>query len=306
VIVADLPESGLVQRLEQGRLFLGTGPFISRIRTSIASVQSGIALLYAGFPVYDDAPFADFHVALARPRNPRRWYRAQVNFQFDGWTPFKPLPLSQAFAMFEWGMNWCVVNHAHRYLVLHAAVVEKNGRAMIMPAPPGSGKSTLCAALVASGWRLLSDELAIISPETTSLVPLPRPVGLKNQSIDLIRQRHPEIPVGKEAWDTAKGTVAHMQPPLASVSGQGEEAMPAWILFPKYTAGHSLELETYSKAQSLLRLIENAFNFTVLGLRAFDTLSRVVDCSDCFTLEYSNLNDAIARLDALEIPEPCR
>jgi predicted ATPase len=30
---------------------------------------------------------------------------------------------------------------------------------VILPAPPGSGKSTLCAALVTRGWRLLSDEL---------------------------------------------------------------------------------------------------------------------------------------------------
>jgi len=305
VIVSDLSTAGVSRRLGKGQLFLRTGPFISRIQTSIASIQSGIALLYAGFPVYDDAPFADFHVALERPPNLRRWFRPQVTFKFDGWAPFKPLPLNQAFAMFEWGMNWCVVNHAHRYLVLHAAVVERNGCAMIMPAPPGSGKSTLCAALVSSGWRLLSDELAVISLATAGLVPLPRPVGLKNQSIHVIHQRYPDATIGKAAHDTTKGTVAHMQPPAESIARQQEEARPAWVLFPKYTPGHALELQRYSKAQSLLKLVENAFNFTVLGKQAFDCLGQVIDDSDCFTLEYSSLDEAVSQLNALEIPAPC-
>jgi predicted ATPase len=33
-------------------------------------------------------------------------------------------------------------------------VVERDGHALILPAMPGSGKSTLTAALVQRGWRL--------------------------------------------------------------------------------------------------------------------------------------------------------
>ena len=299
--VSDLDDADLARRLRQGCLFLETGPFISRIQTSIESVQAGIALLYAGFPVHDNAPFADFHVALTRPAGLRRWFRPQVNFLFDGWTPFKPLPLEQAFAMFEWGMNWCVVNHAHKYLVLHAAVVEKGGRALIMPAPPGAGKSTLCAALVASGWRLLSDELAIISPDSGQLLPLPRPVGLKNASIEVIRTRYPDIAIGQEALDTAKGTVAHMKPPGDSVASQQLMAMPGWVLFPRYREGSALVLEPFSRAATLSRLVGNAFNFTVLGRPAFECLSRLVDDSGCYSLEYSSLDEALERLDKLEV-----
>ena len=66
-----------------------------------------------------------------------------------------------------------------RYLIIHAAVVERNGFALLLPAPPGSGKSTLCAGLIHHGWRLLSDELALIDPETATLQAIPRPVSLK-------------------------------------------------------------------------------------------------------------------------------
>jgi hypothetical protein len=43
-------------------------------------------------------------------------------------------------------------------------VLERGGRALLLPAPSGSGKSTLCAGLAFNGWRLLSDELALLDP----------------------------------------------------------------------------------------------------------------------------------------------
>lgn len=58
----------------------------------------------------------------------------------------------------------------------------------IVPAPLDSAKRTLCAALVGKGWRLLSDELALVRLDTGELVPLPRPISLKNASINIIRR----------------------------------------------------------------------------------------------------------------------
>lgn len=90
------------------------------------------------------------------------------------------MPVGHAFPQLEWAMNWCISTQANFYLLLHSAVIERNGFAAIMPAPPGSGKSTLCAALINRGWRLLSDELALISLHDQNIYPLARPVGLKN------------------------------------------------------------------------------------------------------------------------------
>lgn len=73
--------------------------------------------------------------------------------------------------MFEWGLNWVVAQNAHQFLVIHAAVVERHGRALIFPGAPGSGKSTLCAALLSRGWRLLSDEMALISRQNGEVTP---------------------------------------------------------------------------------------------------------------------------------------
>ena len=128
------------------------------------------------------------------------------------------------------------VTQAHHYLILHAAVVEKNGLAAILPAPPGSGKSTLTAGLVLSGWRLLSDELTLIERKTGLIQPLPRPMSLKNQSIEVIRQFQPgRLPQpGLARHGQGHGRLCGLRGQCASPARNGT---PGWVIFPKWVAG---------------------------------------------------------------------
>ena len=272
---------------------LQTGAFVVSLQTSIPSVAEAVKLLYADYPLLESGGFADFHVRLAQPAGIRRWYRRQVKFYYDGRSHFKPLPLDQAFPMFEWGLNWCVSGLAHSYLIIHAAVIEKNGKAVILPAPPGSGKSTLCAALVSRGWRLLSDELAMIRLNDGKLVPLPRPISLKNASIKIMREYAPQSIMSRAVVDTTKGMVSHMKVPSDSVARSDELAQPAWIVFPKYTADASVRLKPIPQARAFMRVAENAFNYSQLGEKGFDVLAGVIDQTLSYDFTYSKLDDAI-------------
>ena len=213
--------------------------------------------------------------------------------------PFQPLPLDQAFPMFEWAMNWCVSSQANSWLVIHAAVIEKDGLAAILPAPPGSGKSTLCAALVNRGWRLLSDELTLVRLDDGKIDPLPRPVSLKNASIGIIRDYAPAAAFTRPVADTVKGTVAHMRASSDSVARAGQAAAPAWIVFPKWQAGAAAELTPVPQARAHMRLAENAFNYSLLGETGFHTVARLVDEVRTFDFHYSVLDDAIAVFERL-------
>ena len=280
-------------------LYFSVGPFIVCLHTSIPSVIEGVALLYGDYPIAETSAFADYHITLQATAGVRRWYRPQVNFLFDGYKPFKPLPLSQSMPSFEWGLNWCIANNAHQYLIIHAAVVEKNGRAVILPAPPGSGKSTLCAALVNRGWRLFSDELALISMKNGNLVPIPRPVNLKNDSIEIIKSFAPDAVFSQKVRDTNKGTVSLMKAPGESAQRSTEVARAAWVVFPRYLAGADATLTSKPKAQACMALAQNAFNYNVLGAQGFKVLSSVVDASDCYEFGYSQLDEAIEVFDGL-------
>jgi hypothetical protein len=259
-------------------------------------VAEGIFLLYAEHLVEDG--FADFHVRVARPAGLRRWVQPQVVFQFDGRPPFLPLPGDQGFPILEWGLNWCVSAHCHQYLVLHAAVLERSGAALVLPAPPGSGKSTLCAGLVSRGWRLLSDELALLSPASGEIVPLARPISLKNASIELIGRFAPREFIGAPVHDTLKGSVAHMKPPKESVRRESETAPPRWIVKPRYVAGAPAQLQPLPKARAFMQLVDSAFNYQFHGVQGFDLLGRVVESCECYEFEYADLEEAVRTFDA--------
>ncbi|MEQ1601214.1 MAG: HprK-related kinase A [Methylophilaceae bacterium] len=289
-------------QLKQSGIFIQTGPFITHLQTAIAGVAQGVGLLYTDFSLLEQTDYADFHVSLERPHNLRRWFKPQVLFRFDNSPPFKPLPLDQALPMLEWGLNWCVSSHANRYLIIHAAVIEKDGYAAILPAPPGSGKSTLCAALVNRGWRLLSDELTLVRVDDGKLIPLPRPVSLKNQSIDVIQHYAPGAIFSPKVHDTIKGTVALMRPPTASVERALEPAQIAWVIFPKYQAGASTRLQLLPKSRTFMRVADNAFNYSLLGATGFETLSNLIGAAECYDFTYSVLDEAIATFAALKPP----
>lgn len=299
MMLSDLSSTDIRNRLRAQGLVVRTGPFNFRILSSIDSIADGLALLYADYPVVADHEFVDFTVRLVQSGGLRKWWRPQVRFAYDGAQPFVPMPVDHAFPLLEWAMNWCISTQAHQYLALHAAVLERNGHAVIMPAPPGSGKSTLCAGLVSRGWRLLSDELTLISPVDGVIVPLGRPISLKNHSLDVIRKFAPGAVLNQVTHDTSKGSVSHMKVPADHVGRLDQRAKPRWVIFPKYDPGATAQLTARSKANSMLELGRNAFNYTVFGLTGFELLADVISACDCYDFRYSQLEDAISAFDQL-------
>lgn len=280
---------------------LSIPPFDIKLETDIDTVMSSITVLYqqATDTCQDGNSFYDFHIRISSPTCIRKFLKPQAQFFIDGRTPFNPLPLSQAYPFFEWGLNWCIATHVYQYLLLHAAVVEKNNKALILPGQPGAGKSTLCAALVNSGWRLLSDEMAVIDPDTLELIPVVRPVSLKNESIDIIADLFPSVEIGQRFFDTAKGTVAHMKPPSESIRDNRLRSRINWIVFPQFYPERGKELRRKAKGETVLELAKNSFNYAVLGGKAFDMLCDMVEFSQCFTFEYGRLEEALMVFDSL-------
>ncbi len=297
--VSDLTEGELSRRLNDEGLRLRTGPVVTNLRSPLAEVRRGVRLHYANHPVEATDGFADFHISIERPRTLRRWVQAQVVFRFDDMAPFAPLPGDQGFPMLEWGMNWCVSSHCHQYLCIHSAVLEREGGALMLPAPSGSGKSTLCAGLAFRGWRLLSDELTLIDSRSGEVAPLPRPISLKNASIDVIRRFAPDAAFGAVVTETTKGSVAHVRPPVEAVRRADETAMLRWIVLPRYVAGARASLTPLPKARAFMHIVENAFNYHVHGRRGFDLLAGVIDECDAYEFVYGDLEEAVLLLNGL-------
>jgi len=291
--IASLSKRQLQQAIKKG-LDFRVGQFNVRLISPIEELVPHIQHLYGAYDLLANESFIDFHVQIRAPSILRRYIRPQVSFFLDGYAPFKPLPYLQASALFEWGLNWCIASHANEYLIIHAAVVERNGQAFIFPGTPGSGKSTLCAALVSNGWRLLSDEMTLLSTHDGKIYPVPRPISLKNQSIEVIKKRSPELVFGQIVNDTAKGTVGHLIPPELSVQLGSNPALAEKLIFPKYKQGAETQLTPLSKSKALLRAAGDCFNYNILGVQGFDSLAELIEQCACYEFHYSNLDEALA------------
>lgn len=298
MLIGEFDTAELGQRLRSGGLGLRLYPFTVRVSSRIGALASTLHQMYARFPLVD-AGFADFHVTVRR----RRWFKRQAVFELDGYRPFLPLPADQVFPLFEWGLNWCIVHHVQDFLILHAAVLERDGAALILPGPPGAGKSTLTAGLACAGWRLLSDELTLLRLDDGAVQGMARPISLKNESIPLVRELAPEAIFSPVAHDTAKGTVCHLAPPASALASVGRTATPRWFVLPRFQAGAEARLEALGRAQAFMAAADFALNYSVLGAAGFDLLTSTIDRCEPYSLTFGSLAQAVAILSDLTISE---
>ncbi|MDP3086365.1 MAG: HprK-related kinase A [Rubrivivax sp.] len=277
-------------------------PFRVRLRSPLAEVWRHVDLFYPGADSDAVDIFVDFDVEISHGDGIRRLWRRQARFLLDGAEPFFPLPAEQAAPMFEWGLNWCVAQRPLGYLVLHAAVVERDGAALMLPGFPGAGKSTLCAALtLIDRWRLFSDELAILDPADGLLLPHPRPICVKNDSIDLVAA-FPGSCVGPVYQDTRKGTIAHLACAPQARERAAERARVAWIVFPRFVAGGPLQVERISRVEAFAWISEQSFNKERMGEAGFKGLCDVLDTAECFELSYGSTADALEGIERICSP----
>lgn len=300
--INDLSSAEVAARLRGPGFDLRTGPFVSRVRSPFAELAEAIRLLYADLPVEPDREFADFHLNVRPAGSLWQRLRRRVMLFQDGDMASAVYSRQAALAMLEWGLNACIYNRAHQYVIIHAAVLERDGRALLLSAPPSSGKSTLCTALTFRGWRLLSDELALLRPADGMVAGLARPICLKNESIPLIQTFAPGAVVGPVCRGTHKGRIAHVRPPAESVARVDEPARPAWVLFVRYQAQAAAALTPVRRAPALLRLEEQSFNYSVIDDRSFTVLADMVEQCESYEFTYGDLDEAVSHLDNLGSP----
>ena len=256
-------------------------------RAPIAALET----LYAGYPVPD---VADFTVRLEATKPWRRWVRPSVAIGGDYVLPeAAPLALAHGLLAAEMGMNLQMALGQRRYLLLHAASLERDGKALILTGESGSGKSTLAALLGDRGWRLMGDEFALVDPADGRLHPFPRAVSLKNQSIALF----PDDRLGPLLRATPKGDIRHFRPNAAAIARMDEPAPPALILFPRY--GHETAERPMGASEVFVRLTQASTNYVSLGERGFDALTGLVTRTPSRAIDFDSADAAFALVDRL-------
>lgn len=297
--VAEFGEQEFAERLRREGVGFRIGPFNTHLEVGVPDITPALNALYADYPLVPSQSVFSVRARLRPCRARPRVYRRMVRFTVDRRRPHEDMPREQALPVLEWGLNLVIALRFHCFLMLHSAVLERNGIALLLPAAPGHGKTTLCAALSHAGWRTLSDEFGLIRPGTKEMIPLPRPMALKNESIDVIRDFAPDAFIGPATANTRKGTVAHLRPTGESIARQDETAPARLIVFPRWNPDGEFNLEPISRGEGFMLLATNAFNYELLGEDGFNTVKALISGASCYRLGYSNLRDAILTLTRL-------
>jgi hypothetical protein len=149
------------------------------------------------------------------------------------------------------------------------------------------------------GWRLLTDELTLIDTETLSVIPIARPISLKNESIGVIQRFAREAVFGPLSPNTVKGTIRHVRPPPESVVRLNQPSKLAWCVFPSFRAQGGLTARGAPRGQAFMRIAASSVNYAMLGERGFSALSEIMDGLKCHDFEYSDLKEAVGWFNEL-------
>jgi hypothetical protein len=94
--------------------------------------------------------------------------------------------LGAALRALEYAICSRVLAYRSDLIVLHGATLLRSGLLTLVLGRSGAGKTTLAIALTTHGFRLLSDDIALLDPASNQLLPLPRCFHLDRRSRGLL------------------------------------------------------------------------------------------------------------------------
>jgi hypothetical protein len=182
-------------------------------------------------------------------------------------------------------------------LLFHAAVVAKDGQAVLLPAQSGSGKSTLSAALAAVGWTYLSDELALVDPASCCVAPFALPIGLKDKSMVALAAFIPDV-ADLPRHIRADGIGVRYHRPAAI---QPEGCLPIRALvYPQYSHDAVTRLAELSPLDSLAILATTGSSARPLVSSDVQAMLEMASLPS-YRLEFSDLSLALGFINGLDI-----
>ena len=181
------------------------------------------------------------------------------------------------------------------FLDIHAGVVGNGAACVILPAAPGSGKSTLTASLVHAGFEYFSDEVALLREGSLDVYPVPLAICVKTTGVEALAERFPELRALAIHRRGDGKDVIYLAPPRASLPASAEAHPVAAIVFPRYVAGASTELAALAKVDAIKRVMDECLVVTPpLDSAKVGALVRWIERTPCYSLRYDSSDDAVA------------
>jgi hypothetical protein len=163
---------------------------------------------------------------------------------------------------------------------LHAAALEWKGKAYLLAAESGGGKSTTTWALLHHGFRYLSDELSPIDPRSLKVFPYPHALCLKRRPSDY------PLPAGT----VDLGRTLHVPVDLLPSEAITEPVPLAGLFLVSYRPDlDAPELRSVTAAEAGARLYLTALNALSHASRGLDAAVHIAEQVPCFAIHTAGL-----------------
>ena len=194
-----------------------------------------------------------------------------------------------------WEISTRMPERTEDFLLIHAgSVVSPRGEGVLLPAPAGSGKTTLVTGLIRAGFKFLSDEVGVIDRAGATLHPYPRALNFKDGAEEILpdlRPSHVVAPFGPgnryvRAEDIRAGVMAN-------------PCEVRFVVFPRYEKGAATQITPLSPAATVKELWANAMNLRPFGGRALPILAAVAGRARGYRLLSGDLPDAVRAISEI-------
>lgn len=277
VSVAARPSDTPVYRLLGTRFLL---------RSGFAATAAWRSLLA---PLADTTPGPVDIVVDAEPC-PAGW-----QLRFNGVALDEPVPEARLFPVLQGRLRVLAYQGTDFLLAIHGAVLERRGRGLLLPGCSGAGKSTLALALLARGYRLLSDELAVIDRVSHQALPVPTAAAVKEGGRPWLAPLYPELEDAAEfiRWDGQRVRYVGVTPQLFAAAPCPIDG----IVFPRFAAGSELVCRRLEPIEALREITVAGYQINEgLDVDKAETLLRWLLRIPAFSLQYGTTEQALEGL----------
>ncbi|MGH2547688.1 MAG: hypothetical protein ACRDHJ_12525 [Actinomycetota bacterium] len=181
-----------------------------------------------------------------------------------------------------WDLHALVSKRTRDFLLLHAGAVTKEGGAVMLPAPPDSGKSTLTIALLEAGFDYLSDELGAIDPVTGGIYPYPKRIWVTEGSLEFFPGLADRL---QDRGGLSAGLLKRYIRPEDLDAAVGSAGPVRLVVFPTSDHQGAPRLTRMSRAETVHHLAANTFNMPTYGERGLARLSQIAREAQAFRLD---------------------
>jgi len=260
------------------------------LETDIPTLRQQMGRLYSAFAV--GHALADFDLFQVTGTPSPEQGQPRFTIARSGEATFETESYTDLVAHLEWSINTAALRRLGHYYQLHAAAVSLDGTALLFPAEPGGGKTTLALWLCLNGFQYLTDEVTLVSPDTLTVTPFPKSFGLKEGTVQLLSKLKPELGLSDYEGTFRQERIWYLPPAAISPRCVSGQARAGAVILVNHDPRRATELTDYSKARMVVELINQSFNFLAFKERGVEVLTRLVEQAACFRLSVNDLDRA--------------